>query len=62
MENENTTGIKYIFCKTCDMFIDYFKYDSLDDAGHADCKWRYATPDETEELTKECKRHGCFSE
>lgn len=53
----------YIYCETCKMMVDFWKYDySLEQAGHEDCKWRYVTNKGLKECIKECQKEGCFDE
>jgi hypothetical protein len=53
----------YIFCKTCDVFVDYFVYGhDIRDAGHENCNWRYVTIDELKECIAECEENNCFGE
>ena len=41
----------YIFCRTCQVFVDFWKYaHDISDAGHALCDWRYVTDEELVEL------------
>ena len=57
------TNKDYIYCETCQTFIDFWKYDhDIDDTGHRDCVWRYVTDEELKECIKECKENGCFDE
>ena len=50
----------YIYCEDCQMFVDLWKYDSLEDTGHADCHWRYVTDDELKNCVVDCEADGCF--
>jgi len=50
----------YIWCETCKMFVDLWKYGSIEDAGHEGCDWRYVTEAELVECVAACERHGCF--
>ncbi len=53
----------YIYCKDCETFVDFWKYDhSLKDCGHDKCKWRYVTKEELKGLIEDCKKDGCFDE
>ena len=56
----NTTD--YIFCEDCNTWVDLWKYDSIEDTGHAQCHWRYARPEELPDLIRDCKDSGCFRE
>lgn len=56
----NTTD--YIFCEDCNIWVDLWKYDSIEDTGHAQCHWRYARPEELPDLIRDCKDSGCFRE
>jgi hypothetical protein len=60
-ESKKTTD--YIFCETCDMFVDFWKYDhDIEAAGHEGHTWRYVTQEELDKLVKACRKHGCFEE
>jgi len=53
----------YIYCEDCQMLVDFWKYDhNIEDAGHAECNWRYVTDDELAECIKDCEEAGCFEE
>ena len=52
----------YIYCVDCEMFVDFWKYDAIDDTGHQDCNYRYVTEDELQVCTKDCEEDGCFNE
>ena len=52
----------YIYCEFCKEFVDLWKYDSIEDTGHDECKWRYVTDKELKECIKDCKESGCFKE
>lgn len=57
------TTKEYIFCETCQMFVDFWKYNnSIEDAGHEGCKWRYVTEEELKVCIEDCKENGCFEE
>jgi len=58
----NKTVKDYIYCEDCNIAVDMWKYDSLEDSGHKDCKWRYVTAQELKELVEDCKANGCFKE
>jgi hypothetical protein len=50
----------YIYCETCEMFVDFYKYDhNLEQAGHDKCKWRYVTDEELKGCISDCKHDGC---
>lgn len=53
----------YIYCETCKMFVDYWKYDhDIADAGHEGCQWRFVTDEELAGCIQDCLEAGCFSE
>ena len=52
----------YIYCEDCNMFVDLWKYGSIADTGHENCKWRYVTDEELAECIKDCREAGCFRE
>jgi len=47
-------GQDYIYCEDCEMFVDYWKYDNIQDAGHEGHNWRCVFPEELEECIAEC--------
>ena len=53
----------YIYCETCRMYVDFFKYDhNIEDAGHPDCDWRFVTKEELKGCLSDCKEDGCLEE
>ena len=62
MAEREMTVTDYLFCSTCGMFCDLWKYGSVYDAGHTECVWRYVTKEELGACILECQRHGCFDE
>lgn len=62
--NEKIATVKdYIYCETCDEFIDFWKYNhNLEDCGHEGCKWRYVTEEELIYCIAACKEWNCFEE
>lgn len=52
----------YIFCEDCNCFCDFWKYDSLEDTGHAECTWRFVTVTELRVCIQDCRISGCFEE
>jgi hypothetical protein len=52
----------YVYCEDCEEYIDFWKYDSIEDTGHSECKWRLATEKELKECIDECKKNDCFKE
>lgn len=62
MEAKKMKCKDYIYCKTCKTFVDFWKYDNIEDTGHAHCSWRYVTKKELKGLVKGCKENGCFKE
>lgn len=52
----------FIYCEDCKEYVDLWKYDSIDDTGHADHNWRFVTEEELSDLIKDCKEFGCFDE
>lgn len=53
----------YIYCKDCDEYIDFWKYNhSLEDYGHENCRWRYVTKKELKACVKDCEEMECFDE
>lgn len=59
---ETRTVKDYIYCEDCQMFVDLWKYDSIEDAGHGEHSWRYVTEEELEECVADCEESGCFEE
>ena len=60
--NRKMTVKDYLYCEDCTMFVDLWKYDSLEDSGHEECRTRNVTPEELKECVKECQENGCFEE
>lgn len=58
------TKKNYIYCIDCEIFCDLHAnaYDNVEDAGHKDCNWRYATDEEFLNLVKGCEESGCFND
>lgn len=55
--------VSYRFCTTCNTIFDFWKYDSLEDAGHEPpCEVRMLTAEEYKQAVKECEEAGCFDE
>jgi len=53
----------YLYCETCGMVVDFWKYDhDLEAAGHDGCTTRPLTPAEYEQAVKSCEAAGCFDE
>lgn len=52
----------YFHCEDCDMTVDFFKYESIEDTGHEGCCIRPLTPEETKEAVADCEENGCFEE
>ena len=53
----------YVYCKTCKMFVDFWKYDfDIDEAGHKGHDWRHVTLEELEQCVIQCGEDGCFEE
>ncbi len=61
-DNHGMTTQDYVFCEDCKMVVDLWKYDSIDDAGHAECNWRHLTEEELPEAVADCEEAGCFDE
>ncbi len=62
MPKPKLTTKSYIYCETCDQFVDLWKYDCLEDTGHDTCNWRYVTKEELKECISDCEQDGCFEE
>src|SRR5487761_1473690 len=46
----------YLYCETCGgLYVDWWKYKDLEDAGHQDCKVRNVTSEELKECVADCK-------
>jgi hypothetical protein len=45
----------YIYCEDCETYVDRWKFDNIEDTGHADCRWRYVTEDELKDCVAECE-------
>ena len=58
----NHSVIDYIYCEDCQIFVDHWKYDSIENTGHAKCHWRYVTPQELKECIISCQENGCYEE
>lgn len=52
----------YIYCKDCKEFVDRWKYDTIDDAGHKDCNYRPVTEEELANCVADCIEFGCFED
>lgn len=52
----------YIYCEDCKTYVDFWKYDNIEDTGHADCNWRYVTDEELKVCIQDCIADGCFDE
>ena len=52
----------YRYCIDHGVVIDFWKYESMEDAGHSECNTRMLTREEYEEAVKECEKVGCFDE
>lgn len=52
----------YGYCEDCEEFFDLWKYDSIEDTGHADHNWRHVTKEELAGCIEDCKTDGCFEE
>ena len=52
-------GLKWRYCEDCKTIFDFWKYDSLEDAGHDGHNIRILTLEEYLEATKSCKEAGC---
>jgi hypothetical protein len=53
----------YLYCGNCEMFVDYWKYQNLEDTGHNSCsKIRNVTGEELSECVAGCHDEGCFDE
>lgn len=52
----------FLYCEDCRCFVDLWKYDTVEDTGHADCRWRYVTAQELAESIADCRQAGCFEE
>ena len=51
----------YIYCEDCETYLDFWKYDCIEDTGHDKCNWRYVTEEELKNCINDCERDGCFS-
>jgi hypothetical protein len=61
--NTEKMSIKnYIFCKDCNEYQDFWKYDSIEDTGHSGHNWRYVTKKELKWCVESCRKDGCFDE
>jgi hypothetical protein len=53
----------YVYCETCKMFVDFWKYDfDINACGHKDHNWRHVTEEELEQCVIQCGEDGCFEE
>jgi glutathionyl-hydroquinone reductase len=52
----------YLYCEDCRMFVDLWKFDTIDDTGHAKCHWRYVTEIELQNCIHDCLSDGCFQD
>jgi hypothetical protein len=52
----------YILCEDCKTYVDLWKYGSIENTGHQNCKWRYVNEEELKECIKDCKGEGCFKD
>lgn len=52
----------YRYCEDCQTVFDFWKFDSLADAGHDGHKVRMLTFKEFVEAVKACREAGCFDE
>ena len=55
----NMSSRDFIFCEDCRQFVDFYKYDAIDDTGHSDCNWRFVTTEELKECVRNCLESGC---
>lgn len=63
MDESTIAKSDYLYCETCQTYVDFWKYDhDLEAAGHADCKTRPLTDEEFAQAVKDCIEAGCFSE
>ena len=49
----------YIYCEDCETYLDFWKYDSIEDTDHENCKWRYVTEEELKVCMRDCIEDGC---
>jgi hypothetical protein len=50
----------FIYCETCETYVDLFKFDSVEETGHGECAWRFVNPIELQVLSAECRAEGCL--
>lgn len=63
MKITEATTKDYIYCETCKMYVDYWKYDhDIKAAGHEQCNWRFVTQEELKNCVASCLENGCFDE
>lgn len=61
-EFDEMTCEDFLYCGDCECFMDLWKYDTVEDTGHAGCRWRSVTPQELAECIADCRQAGCFEE
>lgn len=54
VEVHGLTCKDFIFCEDCQEFVDLFN-QSLNDAGHGKCHWRYVVLRELRECVRDCE-------
>ena len=54
-EIDGMTVNDYIYCEICKEFVDWWKYNDLEDTGHQGHKVRNVTLEELKECVEDCK-------
>ena len=50
----------FIYCETCETYVDLFRFDCLEETGHGECNWRFVNQIELPVLAQECAAEGCL--
>ena len=62
MKQCNKTNKDYIYCEDCNEYVDFWKYDNVEDTGHDECNWHYVNDEELKDCIKDCEEDKCFEE
>ena len=62
MKHPTNTPKDYIYCKDYKEFVDFWKYDSIEDTSHEGCSYRFVTKKELKNCVNSCKAEKCFEE
>jgi hypothetical protein len=58
IEIHGMTCEDFIVCEDCQEIVDFWKYDhNIQDTGHENCRWRYATTEELRGFVAACEEY-----